>query len=438
MEINTVSRIKKFQQKMAKSSLAVFYSGEEKGYRHPFRSNSDFFYLTGLHEPGLVLIVMDENAPLLFRDEPSEVMKRWNGELPTKHHISENLSIPEENILNADLWQEKLKELSSNRSIIYFDFTSEIAFSQQVFRIVKKNRAETRGKQYSPDQIIHSDTLIHPLRMIKDASELAIMKEAALISANAHNRTMEWVWENKPSYEYEVRAFIEKEFYVKGAEGLAYPSIVAAGNNATYLHYPRYDGSIQSGDLILIDAGCEYQSYASDITRTFPFSGKLSSAQNEIYSIVLKAQEEAISKSVPGNTLDSIHNTAVNIITEGLWHLGLFKKIPDPNNFKKIIRPSSYDEVIEQEYYKLFYMHKTSHYLGIDVHDAGIYYKKQEPVPLKKNMVFTVEPGIYIPKDYLFVDISFRGIGIRIEDNILVKAKGSQNLTRKARKIFET
>lgn len=430
------NHIEKIQKQMENDSIAIFYSGLENGYRNPFRANSDFYYLTGLHEAELIIILDKINPSVIFRNEISETEKRWSGEKISNQELSKNLNIPSSNILSLSKWPESLLNLLKNKKILYFNYTDNLIFSQIILNALKKAQSSTRGRDFFPNQIHHSNVLMHPARTIKDKKEIDIIKKAAEISAIAHNATMKWVWETQPKYEYEVRGFIEKEFFSQGAEGLAYPSIVAAGKNATYLHYPQYNGKIQKNDLILIDAGCEYHSYASDITRTFSSSGKMNPYQKDIYDIVKKAQSASIEKSIPGNTLEDVHKASVDEIIHGLWDLGFFKKIPDNKNKKKMINPSSISEVKEKEYYKLFYMHKTSHYLGLDVHDSGMYYSQKKAIQLKKNMIFTVEPGIYIPNDYRFIHKEFRGIGIRIEDNILVNSKNSINLTQKAKKDF--
>ena len=244
--------------------------------------------------------------------------------------------------------------------------------------------------------------------------------------------TRKQIKQKKTIYEYSLRSFLEAEFMKQGADTIAYPSIVAAGENTTVLHYINCRSNINSKDLLLVDAGCEYKGYASDITRTYPVSGKFSEAQKDIYKIVLRAQKSALKECKPGSTIGRIHDKAVRVLCEGLWDLDLFKKSITEEKNKKFIftKPSSLDEVIEKNYYSYYYMHYTSHYLGLDVHDVGNYYNhKKKHRKLEPGMVFTVEPGLYFPKIYNHIPKQYKRMGIRIEDDVLITKKGKEVLT---------
>jgi Xaa-Pro aminopeptidase len=256
--------------------------------------------------------------------------------------------------------------------------------------------------------------LIHALRLYKDPEELALIERAIAISADAHQQARALA---KPGvYEYEIQALIEYIFRKNGAQGPAYPSIVAAGVNACILHYIENKKKLEAGELLLIDAGCSYGYYNADITRTFPVSGRFSPEQKAVYEVVLDAQKAAIQEVQVGNPYENAHLKAVRVLTEGLVDLGLLS--------------GSVDQLIEENKYKEFYMHRTGHWLGLDVHDVGAYkISEQEWHKLAPGNVLTVEPGLYIAPDCETVPEAFRGIGIRIEDDVLVTKKGPKVLT---------
>ena len=264
-----------------------------------------------------------------------------------------------------------------------------------------------------PGELKDFDHLLSEMRLIKSSAEIKLMRKAAEISAHAHRRVMTYC---RPHLsEYHLQAEIEHEFMRSGATGPAYTSIVGGGKNACVLHYIENRDKLRSGDLVLIDAGCEYENYAADITRTFPVSGKFTKAQAAIYDIVLAAQGAAIQKIAPGLSFELGNKAAVNVITEGLVELGLLE--------------GDVDSLIAEGAYRQFYMHNVSHWLGMDVHDVGDYKIEECWRVLEPGMVLTVEPGIYIAPDNKDVDQKWRGIGIRIEDNVLVTQKGNEVLT---------
>jgi Xaa-Pro aminopeptidase len=283
-------------------------------------------------------------------------------------------------------------------------------------------RAQGRRGVHPPSAIIDPGTILHEMRLVKSVEEVALMRRAAEISAAAHREAMRRA---RPGMkEYEVEALIEYVFRKSGASGPAYTTIVGGGANATVLHYIQNDAELRDGDLLLIDAGAEFETYAADITRTFPVSGRFTDAQRDIYSLVLRAQEECIQMVRPGVTLDEMHQRSVEIITEGMVGMGLLKGDPA--------------KLIEDEGYKKFYMHSLGHYLGMDVHDVGRYHTEgNESRPVEPGIVMTVEPGIYVGTDAEGVPDEYRGIGVRIEDDVLVTAAGHEILTAAAPKQVE-
>ncbi|WP_048752353.1 M24B family metallopeptidase, partial [Crocosphaera watsonii] len=270
--------------------------------------------------------------------------------------------------------------------------------------------------------------ILHPMRQVKSEAELMMLRKAMDISAAAHNRAREFV--KVGHYEYQIQAEIEHTFKLNGGIGPAYPSIVASGDNACILHYIENDRQIQENDLLLIDAGCSYGYYNGDITRTFPVNGKFTGEQKAIYELVLEAQLKAIEEVKPGNPYNEFHDIAVCVLVQGLIDLGLLK--------------GDLEEIIKEEKYKPFYMHRTGHWLGLDVHDVGVYKKDEETwYPLQPGHVLTVEPGIYIGKDIKpaegqpEIPERWRGIGIRIEDDILVTKTGHEVLTAAVPKAID-
>jgi Xaa-Pro aminopeptidase len=284
----------------------------------------------------------------------------------------------------------------------------------KVLEAIDKTRARAKLGFTWPVEIIDPGTILHEMRLFKSKEDLASMRKAADITAEAHIRAM---GATKPGMkEFQVEAMILETFRGHGSERAAYGSIVGSGANATILHYRQNNKTMEKGELLLIDAGAEYDYYAADVTRTFPVGAKFSKEQQAIYELVLDAQEAGIAKTVKGSTLEAIHSTCVEVITKGLVKLGLLQ--------------GEVEQLVKDEAYKPFFMHKTSHWLGMDVHDVGNYYLGGKARGLEPGMVLTVEPGIYIGKDYDKVPPEWRGIGVRIEDDILVTDGAPDNLTQ--------
>jgi len=301
--------------------------------------------------------------------------------------------------------------------VLYYPVGANMAWDRRILKLRNAVSAKVRSGVGAPDELRDVRTPIKEMRLIKDKHEIDIMRRAAAISTEAHKRAMRFT---RPDiYEYEVEAELLHEFCGHGARHPAYTSIVAGGANACTLHYVGNNAKLKDGDLLLIDAGCELEGYASDITRTFPINGKFSAAQKDVYEIVLAAQAAAISAAKPGKTWNAPHDAALRLLSQGFIDLKLCK--------------GSVDKVLEKEDYKKFYMHRTGHWLGMDVHDVGDYKIEDKWRKLESGMVLTVEPGCYIrPADN--VPMKLWNIGIRIEDDVLITAKGNEVLTNAAPK----
>lgn len=385
-----------------------------------FRQDSDFFYLTGFNEPGAVALLVphhEEHRFVLFVQPKDLEKETWTGYRVGVEAAKAKFGADEVYPI-AEL-DEKLPQYLEKADRIYYRMGRDRAFNDRVLRHWQKLMAGYPKKGYGPVALEDPAPVLHPMRQLKSPAELEMMRTAAQIAVDAHNHARSFA---RPGhYEYEVQAEIEHLFRRQGAMGPAYPSIVASGANACVLHYTENTRQMQEGDLLLIDAGCAYQYYNSDITRTFPVSGKFTTEQKLIYEIVLEAQKQAIAQVQPGNPYQQTHDVAVRVIVEGLMELGLLQ--------------GDVEEIIQQEKYKTFYMHRTGHWLGLDVHDVGVYQHGETPHNLEPGQVLTVEPGIYI-SPYIKpaegqpeIDPKWHGIGIRIEDDVLVTATGYENLT---------
>ncbi|HUN69438.1 MAG TPA: aminopeptidase P N-terminal domain-containing protein [Burkholderiales bacterium] len=370
---------------------------------YPYRYDSHFYYLTGFPEPEAVLVIVAGAQPksLLFCREKNEERETWDGFRFGPKGALERFGFDEAHPI-ADL-DAKLAELLADQPALYFPVGAEPAWDARAMGWLNAVRAQARAGIGAPERVQDVRALIDEMRLVKDAHELDLMRRAAAISAIAHRRAMQAARPGR--YEYELEAELLHEFRRGGAQFPAYWPIVAGGANACVLHYVSNDAVLRAGDLVLIDAGCELAGYASDITRTFPVDARYTAAQREVYELVLAAQAAAMQKVRAGNAWNEPHEAAVRVLAQGMLDLKLLS--------------GNLDEVLEKETYKRFYMHRTGHWLGLDVHDAGDYKRAGKWRTLAPGMVLTVEPGLYIrPADD--VPARLRGIGIRIEDDVLV------------------
>ncbi|MEG4074467.1 aminopeptidase P N-terminal domain-containing protein [Microcoleus sp. Pol14C2] len=413
------------EQLMAKigSGTAIFRSAPaavmHNDVEYAYRQDSDFFYLTGFNEAAAVAVLAphhEEHKFVLFVQPKDLEKETWHGYRAGVEGAKELYGADEAFPINE--LAEKLPKYLEKADRIYYHFGRDRSFDQTVLNHWQRLMATYPKRGTGPTAIEDSNIILHPMRLVKSETELALMRKAANISVAAHNRAQEFA---KPGrYEYEIQAEIEHTFGLNGCTP-AYPSIVASGYNSCVLHYIENNRQMQENDLLLIDAGCACGYYNADITRTFPVSGKFTAEQQIIYDLVLQAQLQAISQVYPGNPYSKIHETAVRVLVEGLMDLKLLV--------------GDIEEIIKEEKYKPFYMHRTGHWLGLDVHDVGVYQYGENPQVLQAGQVLTVEPGIYI-SPYIKpvegqpeVPEKWRGIGVRIEDDVLVTVDGHEVLT---------
>ena len=387
---------------------------------HEYRQDSDFFYLTGFDEPLSVLVLDAKTRKTTLFVRPRDVEREiWDGPRAGVDGAKADFGADEAFVV-ADLDAE-LPKLVQGHKRLFYRLGRDRAFDDRVLELLDRLRTRQRAGVLVPCDISDPGQVLHEMRIVKTTDDIATMRHAANITRDAHLAAMA---KTRPGmHEYEVEAMLLDTFRKQGSERPAYGSIVGSGPNACILHYRLNNRKMEPGELLLIDAGCEYGYFASDVTRTFPVGGEFSKQQQAIYELVLDAQLAGIAETKVGSTLDAIHAKCVEVITRGLVRLGLLVGAPE--------------KLIAEEAYKPFYMHRTSHWLGMDVHDVGAYFVDGKPRKLEAGMVLTVEPGIYIGRDYDKVPAEWRGIGVRIEDDIVVTADGPDNLTAAIPKTVE-
>jgi Xaa-Pro aminopeptidase len=412
-------RRRRLMRSMKKNSVAIIASApaviRNRDVEYPYRQHSDFHYLTGFHEPEAVAVLIPdrkEGSYLLFCRPFDPEKAIWTGrhaglEGAVDLHGAD-AAFPIETL------ESELPDLLRGRDQVYFPIGEDADLDEAVFGAIRGLKQEARSGTIVPGTFTDIAPLIHELRLIKTPQEIRIMRKAAAVSVLGHLRAMRATRPKR--HEYEIEAELAHEFARNGMRNLAYPSIVAGGSNACVLHYTENDQKLKDGDLLLIDAGAEHQNYASDITRTFPVNGTFSPAQRALYDVVLEAQLAAIDTIRPGTPWNAPHEAAVRILTQGLVRLGLLQGKPS--------------QLIRSEAYRRFYMHRTGHWLGMDVHDVGAYRVEGAWRSLEAGMVLTVEPGLYVAEGAEGVDPAFHGIGIRIEDDVLVTPEGYEVLTQ--------
>lgn len=380
---------------------------------YPFRQASNFYYLTGFNEPDALLVLAKggEYPVTLFCPPRDPEMEIWTGYRAGPEGCVERFGADQ--AFNLDEIDERLPKMLDGVSQLLYPIARDNALDARVKGWLDTLSRSVRAGAVLPQTLADSDRLLHEMRLFKSAAEIELMQRAATISAAAHCQAMIAC---KPGiYEYQLESVIQAYCGSQGARFQAYTPIVAGGANACILHYIENDQEIADGDLVLIDAGCELDNYASDITRTFPANGRFSAEQAAIYDLVLKANEACIEVVRPGVCWDSLHQLSVRILTEGLIELGLLQ--------------GDLDELIEAGAFRRFYMHRIGHWLGMDVHDVGDYRVDGAWRQLQPGIVTTIEPGIYIAPDDHSVESRWRGIGVRIEDDVLVTEQGSKVLT---------
>lgn len=380
---------------------------------YQYRADSDFYYLTGFAEPEAVAVLIPGRANgeyVMFCRERDPEREMWDGLRAGLEGVIEKWgaddAFPIEDI------DDILPGLMEERDKVFMNVGRYPEFDVEVLGWMNKIKADSRGGKHAPYELVDLSHLLFEQRLFKRQDEIALMRKAGKISAVGHRRAMQTC---KPGmYEYQVQAELEYEFRRAGSNYNAYSSIVAGGANACILHYTENNALLNDGDLLLIDAGAEYGCYASDISRTFPVSGKFSAEQRVLYDIVLAAQHAAIEQCQLGKTWDDPHKAAVQVLTQGLIDEGLLQ--------------GSLEENLEQQHFSRFYMHRTGHWLGMDVHDVGDYQVEENWRELEPGMVFTVEPGLYVSAAD-DIDSRWHNIGIRIEDNVLIRKQGYEVLT---------
>ncbi|HEX2199239.1 MAG TPA: aminopeptidase P N-terminal domain-containing protein [Burkholderiales bacterium] len=383
----------------------------------PYRFDSHFYYLTGFAEPEAVLVLLAGASPrsLLFCREKNEEREIWDGFRYGPQAAQERFGFDEAHPIAA--LDAKLTALLEDQPALFYPVGADPQWDARAIGWLNAVRAKARAGVAAPERVQDVRAFIDDMRLVKDAHELALMRRAGRIAAGAHRRAMQATRPGRN--EYEVEAELLYEFRRNGAQAPAYTPIVAGGANACVLHYVSNDAPLREGDLLLIDAGCELDGYASDITRTFPVNGRFSGAQRAVYDIVLAAQAAAIDKVRPGSAWNEPHDAAVRVLAQGMLDLKLLG--------------GTLDEVLEKETYKRFYMHRTGHWLGLDVHDAGDYKRSGKWRTLQPGMTLTVEPGLYI-RAADDVPQALRHIGIRIEDDVAVTEAGCELITAEAPK----
>ena len=399
------------------NAAAVVFTGappvRSNDCEYLFRPHSDFYWLTGFREPESALVLVPAHGEIrtaLFLRERDKQAEIWNGRRLGVERAAETLGVDVAFPIDT-LW-DRLPELLDGHESIVYRGGEDPDRDRDLFAAAEAARRRGRLGKTVPTGWVDPARWLHELRLFKSPEELELMRTAGGISVRAHAAAMAAAAPGKN--ERQIGALLDYTFVEGGGSGPAYNSIVAGGDNACILHYIENDRELADGDLLLIDAGCEYDCYASDVTRTFPVGGRFTPEQRALYDVVREAQEAACELVRPGSTQEAVHAAAVDVLVDGLLEHGLLK--------------GTRDQVLEEETYRRFYMHKTGHWLGLDVHDCGAYFEHGEPRPLRPGMVTTVEPGLYVAPDDDTVEERWRGIGIRIEDDLVVTESGHEVL----------
>jgi Xaa-Pro aminopeptidase len=412
------TRLTEFLEKMEPSSVAVFAGAHEirrnQDTDFEFRQDTDFYYLTRLNEPDCVAVLAPshpEHKYVLFVRPRKREEEIWTGlRTGVEGAVRDYGADAAYDIAQIN---EILPKYLQNVHKLYYRFGQNQAFDLKMITMIKHIREKVRGGVYAPTTIIDPITVVHEMRLRKSEEDLNNLRRAAAISAEGHVAAMKHC---KPGmYEYELEALVEYVFRKSGATGVGYPSIVGSGFNTTILHYNTNNDRVKDGDLVLIDAGAEYNLFTGDITRTFPANGKFTKAQQAIYEVVLNANKSVIQMVKPGESFMKLHEHCVDVVTQGLIDIGLLS--------------GSLKDNVEKKAYEKFFMHRTGHWLGMDVHDVGRYKLDDDWRKIEPGMVFTVEPGVYIAAGAENVPEEFFNIGVRIEDDVVVTQNGFEVVT---------
>ncbi|NRA55052.1 MAG: Xaa-Pro aminopeptidase [Gammaproteobacteria bacterium] len=411
-------RRKALFEQMTDNSAAIIFAATEKvrsnDTEYHFRQNSYFYYLSSFTEADAVLLLVKKDGltnTVLFNRDKDKLQEIWHGRRLGQAQAVKQLEV--EQALSISQLSEQLPELVNGCDTFYSCHGESSDNDATIATLMASLRAGARQNWRAPTTHIDLRIVLDELRLFKQNEEVELMRRAGVISANAHTRAMTFI---KPGmFEYQIEAEILHEFTINAARFAAYNTIVGGGDNACILHYTENESVLKDGDLVLIDAGCEYQGYAADITRTFPVNGKFSVEQAAIYQLVLKAQLAAIDIIKPSATLKAAQDQVIAIFTQGLLDLGILN--------------GDFDQLVADQAYKQFYMHGIGHWIGIDVHDVGDYKTADRGRILEPGMTLTIEPGLYIDLD-ADVDPKWRGIGVRIEDDLLVTVGGNEVLSK--------
>ena len=417
MKINYSERRSKLASKVLEDSAIIVSSATVKtrvsDTDYAYRQDSNFYYLSGYEEPESLLLIRPSKKEqfIIFCRDRDPLREQWDGFRTGQEGAIELYDADASYSINSlDQIMPNLLEGIKN---IYFSMSAPSNVDLKITHWLEEIRKNTRAGAEPPQNLLSLDSILHEMRLIKEDHEMDLMKKAADITTEAHIRAMQAV--TPGMFEYQLEAEYLYAFNKNGARSPAYNSIVGGGNNSCILHYVENNAELNDGDLVLVDAGCEYQYYASDVTRTFPVNGKFSPEQKEIYSIVLEAHKQSMEQAQPGNKWNLMHEKSVEVIVEGLLSIGFLK--------------GSKEENIEKGTYSKFYMHRIGHWLGMDVHDVGSYKNDGDWRELEEGMVMTIEPGIYVLDNLEDVEDKWKGIGVRIEDNVVITDSGFEVLT---------
>ncbi|MCZ8342980.1 MAG: aminopeptidase P N-terminal domain-containing protein [Leptospira sp.] len=407
------TRIKKIQKVLKDGEILFVFAANHKirnrDVEYKFRQNSDFYYLTGITEEDSILVLTKHHAIMfcLPKDREREI---WTGIRLGKETIKSMLGL--DFAYDLSEWKNKQFELLLGHHTLLHFFGEDTGRDLEILSTLKSISSKVRDGKFGPIRI-EEPIFLHEMRLIKSEDEIQILKTSAEITKRGHHKIMA---RSKPGmFEYELEAILDEEYLSNGAIGGGYGHIVAAGKNACVLHYVNNDSELKEGEIVLVDSGAEWGYYTADVTRVFPVGKKFTEAQKIIYEVVLHAQKNAIQASIAGVSFLSVHEKTIRFLADVMREMGFLK--------------GSLDQILEDGSYKKFYMHKTGHFLGMDVHDVGRYFRDGKSRPLADGMVVTVEPGLYFDPSDSTIPKEFRGIGIRIEDDILIQGKKPINLT---------